>query len=157
MPASDNRRNRELAQIHIAQAQLGLDDDVYRDMLFTIARVRSAADLDYAGRKAVLAHLRSRGFRAFPHPRPSPGGRGRYPGRPANMDHPDRGPSLRKIEALLAEAGRPWSYAHALARRMFHVERIEWCETDQLHSIVAALMIDQRRRAKKDTADAHET
>lgn len=61
MTAAPDLRKRDLAAIHIAKAQLGLDDGTYRDTLWTVARVRSAADLDFAGRKAVLDHLRSRG------------------------------------------------------------------------------------------------
>lgn len=60
-----NPRSRELAKIHIGAKQLGLirdgDKDEYRLMLFSIARVRSAADLDAAGRQRVLAHLRKCG------------------------------------------------------------------------------------------------
>ena len=59
-------RNRELAQIHIARQQLGMDDDAYRDVLWTVARVRSAADLDWSGRKRVLDHLKACGFKVKP-------------------------------------------------------------------------------------------
>lgn len=56
----------ELAKIHIAAEQLGLlrpgDDSTYRDMLWSIGRVRSAKDLDAPGREAVLRHLRHCGF-----------------------------------------------------------------------------------------------
>lgn len=59
-------RGTDLAKIHIAAQQLGLrghnDDSAYRDMLWSIARVRSAKDLDAQGRAAVLAHLRKCGF-----------------------------------------------------------------------------------------------
>lgn len=59
-------RNRELAQIHIAKQQLGLDDDTYRNLLWTVARVGSAAELDWAGRKTVLDHFKSRGWTKRP-------------------------------------------------------------------------------------------
>jgi phage gp16-like protein len=59
-------RSTELAKIHIGAEQLGLrrhgDDSAYRDMLWSIARVRSAKDLDAGGRQAVLKHLRNCGF-----------------------------------------------------------------------------------------------
>jgi phage gp16-like protein len=59
-------RSMELAKIHIAAEQLGLrrpgDDSTYRDMLWSIGRVRSAKDLDAPGREAVLRHLRHCGF-----------------------------------------------------------------------------------------------
>lgn len=64
-------RNAELAKIHIAKQQLDMDDDTYRDMLWSIGRVRSAKDLDLPGRDAVLAHLRACGFKGV-NRRPSP-------------------------------------------------------------------------------------
>lgn len=56
-------RNGELAMIHIAAHQLGLDDSTYRDMLWSIGRVRSAKDLDTGGRAAVLKHLAACGWK----------------------------------------------------------------------------------------------
>lgn len=64
--SNPDRRRRELAAIHIAATELGLidngDDAQYRDMLWTVARVRSAAKLDAAGRQRVLDHLRGLGW-----------------------------------------------------------------------------------------------
>lgn len=60
-------RRAELARIHIGAARLGLihagDDTLYRDMLWTIARVRSAKDLDAYGRGRVLDHLAASGHK----------------------------------------------------------------------------------------------
>jgi phage host-nuclease inhibitor protein Gam len=44
---------------------------------------------------------------------------------------------------------RDWNYAHALAEKMFGTHRVEWLHADQLHKLVAALMIDQKRRRAK--------
>lgn len=59
-------RNAELAKIHIAATFLHMiqpgDDSAYRDMLWCVARVKSAKDLDDAGRDRVLAHLRACGW-----------------------------------------------------------------------------------------------
>lgn len=129
-------RNAQLARIHIAKAQLGLDDDTYRAMLFSVARVTSAKDLDEAGRRNVLDHLKARGFK-------DQGGRDR--GRPHNANN---SPLIRKIGAMLAAAGRDWKYADAIAARMFEVERVAFCNIDQQRALVAALAIDQRRHAK---------
>ena len=57
-------RRAELAQIHIAKVQLGLDDDTYRALLRSVGRVESAADLGSRDRRRVLAHMKSRGFKA---------------------------------------------------------------------------------------------
>jgi len=63
-------RNLDLAKIHIAAQQLDMSDDTYRDMLWSIGRVRSAKDLDQGGRDAVLAHLRACGWRDSRRPSP---------------------------------------------------------------------------------------
>jgi phage gp16-like protein len=59
--SADDLRRAEIAQIKIGAKQLALEDDAYRDMLFALARVRSAADLDWTGRKRVIEHLKSCG------------------------------------------------------------------------------------------------
>lgn len=64
-------RTRDLAQIHIAAAQLGLDDDAYRDVLYTVTRKRSAAELDAHERNQVLQHFISRGWTPKATPRPA--------------------------------------------------------------------------------------
>jgi phage gp16-like protein len=135
-----DRRKAELAKIHIAKSQLGMDDDTYRQMLWTVARVNSSKDLDEGGRRRVLEHMRAIGFKGK-----QPGGNS-YPGRPHNIE---TNPQLKKIEAVLADARRPWSYADSLAKRMFHVDRIAFCNPDQLQRIIAALSYDQKRRAKR--------
>jgi phage gp16-like protein len=143
MAERPDTRRRELAAIHVAKRMLGLDDSTYRDMLWLLARVRSAAELDHAGRQMVIEHLRRRGFRPKPTS-PTERDYGRKPQVPA-----DRQALVNKIEALLAEAARPWNYARAMAQRMFHVDRLEWASADQLRRLVAALEYDRRRRAAR--------
>jgi phage gp16-like protein len=138
-------RNNRLAVIHIAKAQLGMDDETYRAMLWGVARVRSAKELDHAGRERVIAHLVASGFKAKPPKEP-------HAGRPRNMDHPSRGPLLGKIEALLLDAGRDWAYGHGMAKRMHGVADLAFCHEGQLYTIVQALEIDKRRRAGRGQA-----
>jgi phage gp16-like protein len=57
-----NNRKNELAQIHIAKAQLGMADDTYRSLLLAIGRVDSSAKLDDAGRRALLDHFKLAGW-----------------------------------------------------------------------------------------------
>lgn len=52
-------RRADLAAIHIAKAALGWDDETYRDIMQSRCGVRSSALLDFAGRKALLGHLRA--------------------------------------------------------------------------------------------------
>lgn len=142
IPQSHYVRRAELAKIHIAAKQLGLDRDAYEDMLWAVARVRSAADLDEPGRRRVLDHLKAVGFKARPGAQPRPG-------RPHNLASSERGPQLGKIEALLATAGRPWAYADGMAARMFHVDRVAFCTPEQLHKLTAALVYDAKRHGRK--------
>ncbi len=142
MTMDQDRRRRDIARIHILAKTLGLSDDERRDVMFVIARARSCADLDFTGLARVRAHFEQRARdlgKLAPH----------RPGRPRRMHDADRGPMLRKVEALLLDADRPWNYAHAMAKRMFHVERIEFCTPYQLHGLIGALMQDQKRRASR--------
>jgi phage gp16-like protein len=138
------QRNRDLAKIHIAKKQLGLDELSYREMLFALTGVESSAQLDSGGRRKVLAHLRACGFKGAK----SASGRGFYPGRPTNMRHPTKGRMLKKIEALLAEAGHPWEYVHSIARNRYGKDRVEWCDEVEIHSIVAMLVYDAKRAGR---------
>lgn len=68
------RRRIDLAKIHLAKRQLGLDDTAYRSLLRNVAGAESAAVLDRAGRLMVLEHLRWLGFSPRPaRRRASPG------------------------------------------------------------------------------------
>lgn len=136
---TDQIRVKQLAKIHLLAKQAGLDEEAYRYMLRQVAGVDSAAKLDDAGRRKVLDHLR----------RQRGGGRG-YPGRPHNLGSgADSGAQLAKVEALLAEAKRPWAYADGLARRMYGVERVAWCQPEQLRGLIAALMKDAQRHGRR--------
>src|SRR4051794_22321687 len=91
-PTRRDPRKAELAKIHIAAEQLGMDthdkdeNSEYRSMLWTVGRVRSAANLDAAGRARVLDHLKAIGFKAR---------RGRpHPGKPHNMASGNRAAQL---------------------------------------------------------------
>lgn len=69
---SPNARRRDLASIHMAATALGWDDSTYRDILFAVCSVRSAGELDFAGRKRFLAHLRQCGWTDFRSARQGP-------------------------------------------------------------------------------------
>lgn len=68
MKKSNNNRNNQLAQIHIARAELGLDDDTYRSIIRMMSngRTDSSAELDYAERRKLLEHFEARGWKNKP-------------------------------------------------------------------------------------------
>jgi phage gp16-like protein len=134
-----DRRRRDIARIHILAKRLGLTEDERRDVIFAIAQKRSCTELDYTSLARVRAHFEQRVRTVANAPRP---------GRPRNMADQDRGPMLRKIEAILLESDRSWNYAHGIAKRMFHVDRVEFLTAHQLHGVVGVLVQDQQRRAR---------
>ncbi len=140
MTAAPDTRRRELAQIHIAKKQLGMEDDTYRDMLWSVARVRTAGDLDFTQRKRVLEHMKACGFAAKGKPR------SRHEWSWVDTAAEDKRPMLKKIIMQLKAAGRAKAYADGMAAKMFHVEKLEFCAPDQLHKIVSALNFDAARR-----------
>lgn len=132
-------RTAEIATIKIASKQLGLDDDTYRTLLLNITGKRSAADLDWQQRKAVIDRLKQLGAKI---------GKGTK-GKPANLD---REPYLQKIEALLADMELPWAYAEAIAERITGgknggIQKLAWVrEPKHFAGIVAALMYEKGKR-----------
>jgi phage gp16-like protein len=133
-------RTRDLRRIHTGQRFLHLDDDAYRDLLERLTGQRSAADLNAQQRRAVLDEFHRRGFKPPDHRRLDRRVAG--PGKTRLMD---------KIEALLADAGRPWAYVDGIVKRMFDLEAIRFCDDQQLRKIVAALVYDQQRRQRRTT------
>lgn len=61
-------RKNELAQIHIAVAELAWDDGHYRAVLFAKTGKRSAGDLDSTGRKRFIEHLKACGWKGHKKP-----------------------------------------------------------------------------------------
>lgn len=142
----DEWRKRDLAAIHIAKAQLGLDDDTYRDLLRRVsvqhgAQCSSAGDLSREQRQAVISELQRQGATKIAR-----GVVPAYHGKPANFDQlPDE---IAKIEAQLADMGLSWGYADAICNRMFRIPRVGWCrQREQLVAILSALHVEQRKRA----------
>ena len=138
MGNSKTQRTKEPAMIHLAKKELGLDDDLYRSILEQVCGVSSSKDLDQPGRRKLLAYFRGKGW----------GKRDYTKGKPHNMKASGRKRQLSKIEALLAEAKRPWSYADALAKRICKVDRIAFCAPAHLGKIIAALVYDAKRHGR---------
>lgn len=137
--SGNNNRLKLLAKIHIARQQLGMADEAYRALLFRIAGVHSAKDLNDHQPLAVLAEFKRLGFQPQ-----SPKKQGRARPKPART----RVAMVKKIEALLAEAGRPWDYADATALRMFKIQRLEWLDDLQVQKVMQALIMDAARHRR---------
>jgi phage gp16-like protein len=132
--------NREKALIHVAKAQLGLSDEAYREMLASVG-VASSRDLTPLQFDELLRRLEAGGFKAT-------GRRGKKSAT-RKKAAPDREPLLKKIEAILLDTGLTWEYANGIARNMFGVTMVRWCNAQQLWRVAAALSIYQKRKAKR--------
>lgn len=139
----EDRRKRDLAAIHAGANQLGMEDDARRDLIERISTdlrgaghgVRSAGDLNIRERAAVLDELRRLGAGNSP----------RTKGKPHNFPQLDA--EITKIEAQLADMQLPWSYADAIAKRMFGIQRCAWLrQQKQLVAVLSALHNEQRKR-----------
>jgi len=141
MPAAavidtNKARQADLAKIHMAKKALGMADDAYRDLLWTVCQVKSSADLDFAGRKRFLAHLAKCGWAE---------------GRKASA-----GPSRPVRKALTAPQKKMWSLWQQLAdadlvnnrkmpallayvQRQTQVDRLEWLKPAQEDLVIESM------------------
>lgn len=142
----DGARRADLAAIHIAKAQLGWDDGLYRDILWTVCRVKSSAELDFTGRKVFLEHLR-----ACIKQLPSTSGAARV-GRSLTLVklaarvRTPLTPPQRKMWSLwqqLADAGlvqeRKMPALRAFVQRQTQVDRLEWLTPPQEQLVIESL------------------
>ncbi len=125
--------------INVGRGQLKWDEDLYRQ---TLSRFGGKADADgrvslkslsVSQMQQLLEHMRKAGFK------------NQVPKAPRNLKVRSRA-ELTKIEALLADAGRPWEYGKALAQRMYKKSALEFCSPGELAGIVAALDKDAIKR-----------
>ncbi|MBF0546202.1 MAG: regulatory protein GemA [Candidatus Riflebacteria bacterium] len=136
-PRRDESKINQIKAIKAAQKQLGMDDDTYRAMLVNLAGVDSSTKLDFAGRMRVLDFLNGRSVR-------------KVFVQFANTDDPERGKLLKKIGAMLSNTDRNADYGHAMAKRMFKIDRVEWLAPKQLCGLIGELEQDQRRRERRN-------
>ncbi len=125
-----------LAKIHIAKKELGLSDELYRDILQSRYKKDSAAKLNRFQAEDLVAHFKKQGFKVK-----------RKAGGKASSSSPtyDK-PMARKIVALwinMALAGtiRYSSDAalQAYVKRMTGVANLAWCDDSQLFKLIEAL------------------
>lgn len=143
-------RARAIAIIHIGVKQLNIATDdgdaetgslsSYQLMLKNLTGKTSTGKMNAAEHQKVIKHLEHKGFKVTPKKRI-----GKTHGTPHTIDSQ---PQIKKIEALLAEAGRPWAYAVGMAKRMYQKERLEFCNGEQLRGIIAALMKDAKKNGR---------
>jgi hypothetical protein len=133
----EGARKADLAAIHVAKARLCWDDGTYRDAMFAVCRVRSAAELDFTGRKRFLEHLRAQQAAIGLEPQRLVRSAGMKAVRAPLT------PVQRKLWSLwqqLADAGlvheRTMAGLRAWVKRQTGVDRLEWLNARQEDLVV---------------------
>lgn len=121
-------RDAQLAQIHIAKKQLGLDDDTYRDVLERVTGKRSARGLTDKSKHALIAEFKRMGWT---------GG--------SSRKKSDK-PYVRLVFALWGQLKRDgvWENPNigslrAFVKKMTGCEDPEWLSFDQATVVIEAL------------------
>lgn len=129
--AAAQRRRSLIAKVHIAQKQLGLTEDDYRDILFDVAGRRSAGDCTEGELIKLVKHFESRGFTGKVKP-----------GAAKPADHP----FALKARALwislhqLGAIDNPSEQAlEAFARRQLGVAKLQWADQALAYRMIEGL------------------
>ncbi|MEQ9868579.1 regulatory protein GemA [Pectobacterium odoriferum] len=131
------QQRRMIGAIKAGQSALSWDDETYRSVLTRLTGKSSSTLCTITELEKVKEYMHQQGWprKAKKH--------GRKPSVPASKKA-----ALSKIEALLADASRPWQYAETMAQNMFGVRYINWLDIQQLTKLMQALIIDAKRRKK---------
>lgn len=129
-------RNPLLAQIHIAKKQLGLDDDLYRDVLERVTGARSSAGLSDAQRRVLIREFRRMGWK----------------GGSAGRKKSDL-PYVRKVFALWNELRREgiWRENDVSSLRRF-VKKMTGCDDPEWLSWPQASIVIESLKKMKERA-----
>lgn len=138
MNNQSDTRKQMLAKIHIAKAQLDLEDDVYRDLLEHVTGLRSCAKMNKQQLENVLTTLEHKGFQSKSRV-------GRMP-----LHLVEHRPMFNKLAILLKNTEKTWEYADGMAKKMFDIEKISLLNTEQLHKLVSAMQIYANRHVSKE-------
>ncbi|MGQ6549757.1 gp16 family protein [Serratia sp. IR-2025] len=127
-----------IGAIKAGQAHLGWDDATYRGVLSRLTGKTSATQCSLSELQAVREYMHEQGY---PRKVAKHGRKPRVAFSKTSL--------LSKIEALLADAGRPWPYAESMAKRMFKGRQaIEWLTEEELTKLLQALAIDAKRHGR---------
>lgn len=131
---------REKALIHVAKTQLGMDDQAYRELLANFG-VTSSVELDSTQFEELMRHMKACGFRPVQ----------KLAGRSGlHKAASDKQPMISKIGAILKDFGQTWDYADGIAKRMFGIDSIRWCNSQQTYKVLQALIVYQKRQGCKE-------
>jgi phage gp16-like protein len=125
-----------------------MSEDDYRAVLASVG-VASSSELNHVQLDEVMKRFEAGGFRRSEGKGQKEKGKSEKPRAARRKAADPKAPLMRKIGAILADTGLTWEYADGIARNMFGVERVGWCDLEQLWKVAAALSIYQKRKRKR--------
>ncbi|MBY0574685.1 MAG: regulatory protein GemA [Undibacterium sp.] len=128
----------QIKTVHAAIRDLAMDDTTYRALLLRVTGKTSSKECTSRERQLLLEEFTRLGWKQ----------KAKKAGRALPKVAEDRMPRMRKIEALLAEAERPWAYLKPLVENLGKSD-IAFCDGADLSKIIAALVIDAQRHGRK--------
>ena len=124
-----DKRKKDLAIIHMAKAQLGLDDETYRQKLHGMFGKSSASQLTIDERRQLINSFKRAGFKVQRKTQ-------------SVAKHKQR--LIAKVDALLYSMELKRPYADAIAFQMYKINQFVWCNDGQLRGIITALTNKQK-------------
>lgn len=128
------QRARLVKLIHVARRELGMDEDTYRLMLQTVGGVDSTTRMELRALKAVVDHLKAKGFKVRASSKPRPDRR---------QDNSDGARKVRALWLFLVELGAvrdPSERALATyCKRIAKVDDLHWAGHDQTQVLIETL------------------
>ncbi len=133
------QKRKMMQLVHIGKNKLKLDDGTYRHILWQVTGKESSRDCTAASLRKVVDHMETLGFEVTP-------------AKKHTTKKPDAAASksalIDKIEALLTDGGYPWEYAQKLAKHMYKVDALTFCDARQLRGIITALTKQKQKLAE---------
>ena len=134
---SEVNRKKMVAKVKIAQGQLGLDDDTYRDLLESVTGKRSAAKLKCWELDNVIKRLQQKGFKPT---------RPKRSGSRTQADD-DQSKLIRSLWIQLHEAGKVRdpderalvNWAKGQFKNSHGIEALQWLDVYQKRRLIESL------------------
>lgn len=124
----ESRKARQRAAIATRCRALGLDDEARHALNKRVTGLESSRQMSLKQLINVMSALDDLGAPSGPrYARAQKAG--------AKMVYRE----VDVIGALLTDQRLPWAYADGIARQMYGIERVEWCDQAQLKGVLAAL------------------
>ncbi|QGM80683.1 gp16 family protein [Otariodibacter oris] len=134
-------RKQLIQKIHIGKNELKMDQDTYVRFLLEVVDKHSCSVMSDAELDLVLKAMKKKGFKVKSK---------QFGKRPtASASNETRQKSLDKIEAFLASDGKPWAYIHAICKRSFGINRLQWCSDEQVRKVLQMLAVKAKRDGKR--------